>query len=273
MATPAVLRRPLADPLPSVAEIADGMRRHELITRASAISFRVLMAIIPFALFVLATAGLLKLDSLWTDDLAPDIAPHVSAPVFAVLDDVATNVLGGQRVFWVTAGFALAVWEVSSAVRVVMGCLDDVYGRERRRSFGERLPTSLWLGPACGALVLAAAVVLRAGSHVAEGPLGALVRYLLAAALLWACVSALVRFAPAEKRPFQWVSFGSTLVVGGWLVSWTLYGLYLTHLAEIGSAFGAFAAVIVLLTFLEISCVVLLAGALIDALVRANASK
>src|SRR4051812_1879925 len=98
------LRRPLADPLPSIAEVADGLRRHELVTRASAIAFRVLYAAVPFALFVLATAGLLRLESLWTEDLAPDIAPHVSAAVFSILDDVALNALGGQRVFWVTIG-------------------------------------------------------------------------------------------------------------------------------------------------------------------------
>lgn len=272
MAT-SVLPRPLAAPLPSIGEVADGVRRHELVTRASAIAFRVLYATIPFAMFVLAAAGLLHLESLWTDDIAPDLAPHVSAPLFAVLDQVALNALTGQRVFWLTAGLALAVWEVSSAVRVVQGCLDDIYGSRRRRSFAERAPTSLWLGPLCGLLIVAAIADLRLAAHVLGGPLGALVRYLVAAALLWACVTALVRFAPAKRRPVGWVTFGSTLVVGGWLVSWTLYGLYVAKVAEIGSVFGTFAAVIVLLTFLEISCVVLLAGALIDALAREHASK
>jgi membrane protein len=267
------LRRPLADPLPSLGEVADGFRRHELVTRASAIAFRVLYAMVPFALFVLAAAGLLQLESLWTEDLAPDIAPHVSSAVFSILDDVALNALTGQRVFWVTIGFALALWEVSSAIRVIQGCLDDIYGAERRRSFGERLPTSLWLGALCGTLILAAIADLRLGALLVGGPLGAIVRYLVAAALLWACVTALARFAPAERRPIEWVTFGSTLVVAGWLVSWSIYGLYLTQLAEVGSVFGAFAAVIVLMTFLEISCVVLLAGTLVDAQVRQHASK
>ena len=267
------LRHPRADPLPTIGDIADGFRRHELITRASAVAFRILYAAIPFALCILALAGLLHLQSLWTKDIAPDLAPHVSTPVFAVLDQVATNALTGQRLFWVTAGLALAIWEVSSAVRVVQGCLVDIYGARRRRSLRERLPASLWLGVACSALVLGAIAVLHLGALVVDGPLGALVRYLLAAALLWGCVTLLVRFAPAKRRPFEWVTFGSTLVVAGWLVSWTLYGLYLTQIAEVGSVFGTFAAVIVLLTFLEISCVVLLAGALIDALVRERASK
>lgn len=267
------LRHPLAEPLPSLGEIADGFRRHELITRASAIAFRILYAAIPFALFVLAFAGLLQLQALWTHDIAPSIGPHVSAPVFAVLDQVATNALTGQRIFWVTAGFLLALWEISSAVRVVQGCLDDIYGARRSRSFGERFPTSVWLGAACGTLILAAVADLHLGALVLDGALGGFVRYLVAAALLWGCVTLLMRFAPAKRRPFEWATFGSTLVVGGWLISWTLYALYVTQIAEVGSVFGTFAAVIVLMTFLEISCVVLLAGALVDALVRQHASK
>src|SRR3954463_9910074 len=164
MATHAQLSGILPRPLPTVAEVADGLRRHELVTRACAIAFRILFAVVPFALFLLALAGLLSQQELWTEDLAPSIGPHVSTSLFAVLDDVAINALSARQVFWTTAGLTLAIWEVSSAERVVMGCLDDIYGARRRRSFAERLPTSLWLGPACGV------VVVGAGAHLHPRP-------------------------------------------------------------------------------------------------------
>src|SRR5436190_1954261 len=118
------------------------------------------------------------------------------------------------------------------------------------------------------ALAAAGACVLAAAAFLQLAPLPGILRYVLAAAALWLTVGLLVRFGPAEPQPLGWISFGSTLVVVGWLVTWTIYGLYLTHIADVGSAFGAFAAVIVLMTFLQLSASVLLAGALIDALVR-----
>ena len=51
-------------------------------------------------------------------------------------------------------------------------------------------------------------------------------------------------------------------------MTWTLYGLYIAELADVGSVYGAFAAVIVLLAFLQMSATVLLTGALLDELVR-----
>jgi uncharacterized BrkB/YihY/UPF0761 family membrane protein len=49
--------------------LLDGFKRHDLLTYASAISFQILTAIIPFALFVLAAAGLLH-----------ELSPHDNRP-------------------------------------------------------------------------------------------------------------------------------------------------------------------------------------------------
>jgi membrane protein len=249
--------------IPPLGDVVEGFRAHELLIRASGIAFRTLFALIPLTLFALALAGTLSLESLWTDHLAPEIAPKVSPSMYDVLNTTAAGVLGSRQLFWMTAGFALLIWELAAATRAVMRSLDRIYhGRDEERPLRERVLTSVWLGLAAGACVLAAGAVLQLA------PIPGILRYLLAAAALWLTVVLLVRFGPAEPQPLGWISFGSTLVVVGWLVTWTIYGLYLTHIADVGSAFGAFAAVIVLMTFLQLSASVLLAGALIDSLVR-----
>ena len=255
-------RHPVSS-LPSIAELIEGFRRNELLMRASAVAFRTLFALIPLSLFALALAGTLSLSSIWTEHLAPDIAPKVSPSVYDILNSTATTVLGQRQLFWMTAGFVLLTWELAAATRAVMRSLDRIYqGDDEERPLHDRVLTSIWLGLAAGACVLAAAAVLQ------FGPVPAILRYVAAAVMLWLTVGLLVRFGPAEPQPLGWISFGSTLVVVGWLITWTVYGLYLTHLADVGSVFGAFAAVIVLMTFLQLSATVLLAGALIDALVR-----
>src|SRR4051812_16014848 len=260
----ALARSPLSGPLPSPARLIDAFRRNELTIRASAISFRALYALIPFALFVLALAGTLSLDSLWTSHLAPEIAPRVSPAVFQILDSTISNVLSSRQLFWVTIGFLLMLWGTSSAVRAVMKSFDAIYDTEDRRSTLERFRRSVWLALACGGCLVATVAVLHLGPLVLDGVLGGIVRYLLAAALLWSTVTLLVRFAPAAPQPLAWVSFGSSVVVVGWLITWSAYGFYITVIADLGSAFGAFAAIIVLLAFLQLSTLVLLIGALVD---------
>jgi membrane protein len=273
----ALHRRPLA--LPSVSEVRDGFDRHELLTRASAIAFQALFALVPFLLFALALGGLVSLDTTWSRDIAPDLRPNVSPAVFTVLDDTVRNVAGHKRVFWVTGGLALTVWELSGAVRGIMDSLDSIYGARRRRSLRERLWTSAWLGTAIGACLLAAIVAVRFGPLLVggAGPVAgvavAIVRYLVAAGLLVLGVGLLLHHAPTARQPLGWISLGSGAIVVAWLVTWSLYAVYLADIASYGSIFGAFALVIVLLTFLYMSSIVLLAGALVDALVRSRSDR
>lgn len=254
--------------LPSLADVRDGFNRHELLTRASAIAFQALFALIPLALFGLALAGLVSLDAAWTRDIAPDVRPNVSPAVFTVLDDTVRNLAGHKRVFWLTGGLALTVWELSGAVRGIMDSLDSIYGSRRRRSFAERMWTSTWLGTAIGACLLAAIVVVRFGPLVlpdaspATGAAFAVVRYLVAAGLLTLGVGLLLHHAPTVPQPLGWISLGSGAIVVAWLVTWSGYAFYLADIASYGSIFGAFAMAIVLLTFLYLSSIVLLGGAL-----------
>lgn len=271
--------RPHVAGLPSARDVLDGFRRHELLTRATALAFNALIALIPLSLFAAALAGMLSLQEAWTNNLAPDIARHVSHPSFQVLDRAVRNVLGHQRLFWVSGGLALAVWEISGGVRGLMDALDAIYGTRARRTLRQRLFTSAWLGAAWGALVLATVVVVRFGPLVLHhpGPVVAfatgVVRYLLAAALLTLGVGLLVHHAPARPQPLGWVTFGSALVVVAWLVTWSAYGFYVTQIASYGSIFGAFAVVFVLMTVLFLSAVVLLGGTLVDALTRDGAAR
>lgn len=73
----------------------DGFKQHDLLTYSSAISFQILTAIIPFLLFVLAVAGLLHLDGVWRDHLAPEIQTNVSAAMYAVISNAVAKVLRG----------------------------------------------------------------------------------------------------------------------------------------------------------------------------------
>jgi membrane protein len=271
------LRHPL-EGAPPMSELREAFDRHEVLTRASALAFQALSVIVPFGLFLAGLAGILSSPDVWTKNLAPDVRPHLSPAAFQVVDKAVRNVLVHQRLFWVTAGLILTLWELSGGARGVMDALDEIYDSPRRRRFGERLWRSLWLGAAAGAAVVGAIAVLRFGplltNHVAAvlDVLAAVVRYAIAAALLMAAVGLLVRFGPTNHQPVPWVTFGSGLIVAAWLITWSAYAFYLTNIASYGSIFGAFAVVIVLTTFLYLSAIVFLAGTLVDSLMRERAN-
>jgi membrane protein len=259
--------------------LLDGFRRHDLLTYSSAISFQIITAIIPFALFVLAAAGLLHLDGVWRDHVQPEVQSHVSAAVFAVISNSVDKVFGGGQWLWVTVGGALALWQVSGAVRAVMGALGRIYGSPAERPFVKRYSVSFALSIEVGACFILAALCLVFAPFFSVGAPGAawdvvafVARWVLAAGLLLLAVGLLVRHAPATPQPLPWVSLGAGIVVGFWIIVSLVFYLYLTTVASYESAFGSLAAVIAATGYLYISTTAFLFGAQLDAIIRAQAT-
>ena len=259
----------------AVRGVLRGYEEHEVLTFASAIAFQVLFAIIPLALFGLGVLGSLGLQDQWTRDWGPQVRGSMSPAAFQVVDDTVRRVLGERQLFWTTAGAVIAVWKISAATRAIMDVFDRIYGARRGRSFGERMRVSLLLGLAVGALLLAAAASVVLGDDVlrAAGIDTAAILWLrwpLALALLFAVVGVLVAYAPVDHEPAQWITFGSIVVVAAWVLTSLVLGWYLTSVADYGSAFGALATVVIVLTYLYFAAAAALTGAELDALVRAR---
>jgi len=265
--------RERAEVFSAVRELTHSFNQRNLMTWASALSFQVITAIVPFLLFGFALLGFLNLDSAWAD-IAKNIKPHMSGPAFQVLESTAKKILTTKQAFWMTAGFAFAIWEVSGGIRAVMGGLAEVYEVRDGRSWRERIGASLLLALAVSALVIAAMAVVWLGPLLygdVGQPLGAvffLLRWLIAGAFLTLAVGLTVRYAPDADQPTAWVSVGTTIVVVSWLLMSLLFGLYIRFVAAYGSIYGNLASIVVLFAYIYLSSIVFFAGAQLDAIIR-----
>lgn len=257
-----------------VPEIVSAFRRNGLINFAASISFLLILALVPFVLFLLALLGFVQLDEVWRDDVAPEIRGSLSDAAFRLLDDTATRVLRERQGWWLTAGFALALWEISAATRVTMTALDRIYGFRRRRGFFELFPRSVWLGLVMGVAFVAALAVVRF-VPLATGKLDGVAavlsflgRWLTAAALLGAGVALVVHHGSATRQTLPWVTVGTFLVMAAWIGMSILFGIYVTYMANYGSVFGNLATFFVLLLYVYASSIAFLAGVQADACLR-----
>jgi membrane protein len=257
----------------AVRELAGAFSERDLLTWASALSFQLVTAVVPFLLFAVGLIGFLSLDSAWAD-IAKSIKPHMSEAAFKVVDDTAKKVVTEKQVWWVTLGFALAIWQVSGGIRTIMGGLCLIYECGESRSWFDRIRVSVLLAVVISALILAAIAIAWAGPLVygdVGQPLGALfflARWVIAAVLLGTATALTVRFAPDGYQPPGWVSVGTAIVVGAWIAASILFGLYIRFVASYGSIFGNLATIVVLFAYIYISSIVFFAGAQVDAIIR-----
>jgi membrane protein len=253
-------------PLRVVSEIWHGVHEHDLLTYGSAIAFQVLTGLIPLLMFALALLGFLHLQDAWHHDLAPQVRHNVSPELYALVNKIVLAAMGSKKVFWLTGGVLITLWELSGAVRAIMDALTRIYGGPDERSKVRRYVVSFTLALASGVGVLLAFAVARFGPSVVHDGVASVLRWPVAFAVLLTVVWLLVRFAPAKPPGHGWISFGSLACVTAWLGTSLAFGLYVNYVADYGSIFSSLAALFLLLTYLYLSACAFLAGALLDAI-------
>ena len=169
----------------------------------------------------------------------------------------------------------MTLWYVSGSVRAVMGATNDVYGVEEPRPLKVRYPISIALAAAITICVVGALLAVLVGPALARhGVLEVVVeigRWVVAVLLLALAVGLLMRFAPAEPRPYAWVSGGCVIVIVAWVAATLIFRLFVTDLANFKTATGSLAVFLVLSGYVYTSAIIFLVGVELDELLRADA--
>jgi membrane protein len=245
--------------------------RHNLLTYASAIALRAFIAAVACTLFGLGLLGAFHQEELWRKTIGPQIEPKVLPKVFDGIDQTVHRVFSSSTAGLLALAAALAIWEVSGIVRAGIGALDEIYETADSRPFWVRFPLSWGLAVLFLVAMLGAIAIVWAG-HTPGGWGTAIwiLRWPAALALLAVAFELIVRWGPAEHRRARWASFGSLLVVAGWMGETLIFGAYVRSIANFRTPVGSLEVFIFLATYFYIFSIVLLVAMELDELVRAD---
>jgi membrane protein len=245
--------------------------RHSLLTYASAIALRALIAAVACTLFALGILGASHQQELWRKTIGPEIEPKVLPHVFDGIDQTVNRVFSSSTAGLVALAAALAIWEVSGIIRAGIGALDEIYETPETRPFWIRFPLSFGLAILFLAAVLAAVAIVWAGHVSGSWSIPILIlRWPAAVALIAFAFELIVRWGPDENRRVRWTSLGSALVVVGWIGETLIFGAYVQSVANFRTPVGSLEVFIFLATYFYIFAIVLLVAMELDELVRAD---
>jgi membrane protein len=252
-----------------VGSLAADLAEGELLTYASAMAFRALFAAIPLALAFFALLGFLNLTPVWTVDLAPSVRQTLGEPAFSLVDGTVQQILVTRQAFWLTLGLALAIWLLSSTVRVTADALDRLFGVENERRLREWLAVSIAVSIGVAFCLAVAAIAIHFGGELAEflfGPttltsiVGFILKWAIALAAMLVAVALLLRYMPGERVKWRFAGTGAAVTVVAWALATAAFGLYITLVIDYGSLFGSLAFPFVLLFYLNFAALFFLIG-------------
>ncbi len=254
---------------------ADLFDEHDLLSYASAIALQAFIAAVALLLLTLGVLHATHEESVWTNRAGPAIQAHVLEPVFAGINATVLTIFSGSSAGLIVFAAALALWEVSGAVRACMGALNRIYDIDDPRPWWIRFPISFGLAAALIAALLGAMfliMVLRNSVHGGWGFPFAIVRWAGAILLVGLAFELLVRFAPAERRPKKWVTAGTAVVIVGWIVQSLIYAWYVRSVANFRTPVGSLSVFFVTTSYLYVASIILLVAMELDEQLRKDAA-
>jgi membrane protein len=255
----------------NASEVARCFSEHALLTYASAIAFRALVALVPLTLLGLGLLGLLGLEDVWKKTIAPALHSHLTSPVYNGIDYTVQQIFTTDSASLIALSTALVVWDMTWAVNLIMQALNRIHEVEEVRPKLRRVLVASGLGIAVVICLICAVIVQAVGPKVAHGALDtvlSILRWPVAIAFLWAAVALLFRYAPTEKPEMRWASGGSFLVIGTWLVASALFRGWVATVANFKSATGSLTVFLFLTSYVLVTCTIFLIGAELDELAR-----
>jgi membrane protein len=239
---------------------------------AGALTFRAILALFPFLLFLVSLAGVI-IDPAQAQVLIQELSKVAPQEVTKILGERLNSLAESNPVGLLTVGGVGAVWAASGGVVALMDALNTAYGVEEKRPFWKLRGIALLvtLGGAVVAILAALTVVVLPVISDKLGPVGTVLTWLrlplagLVVMMLWAV---LYYVLPDVKQRFRFITPGSVVGVLIWVVASWGFSRYVANFGKYDVNYGAIGGVIVMLLWLWISSQVILLGAEINAILE-----
>jgi membrane protein len=241
-------------------------------TQAGSIAFTTLFALFPFLIFLTTLAGEFgqeeaaqRFVELWFEGLPAEVVSTIRPAI--------DQVINVRRTGLMTVSILVAVWTASSGLEALRTALNYAYGIEDSRPWWLLRLQSIVFTVIMSVAILVLMIVVVAGPFIWDflvdlfkvpaswGWIYTAVRYLLAILLLYAVVALAYQWLPNRRLRGYEILPGAAVTVVTWLITASLFSLYLQNLGRFSVTYGSLGGIVVTLMFFYLSAAIFIFGA------------
>lgn len=260
--------------LKPLLDFAAAMEKKQLSVIAASIAYFTLLAIFPGAAAGMAIA-LFVLEPSQVESMIQSVAVHLPDEIASMLSVVLSRQAGeGSNLIMAAVGVAIALFGASGAMQNMTKALNTVFGAKETRGAVRLRLISILL--TIGVIVLAVVVIGllwlsygRLADWGVPGWLAVFVSLARWAAMVFVINGAFLLLftygANRETEPRSLSTPGSLFATGFWLAGTIAFFWYVQYFAGFAQSYSVFAGIIALMIWFNLSSLIILMGALIDA--------
>lgn len=243
---------------------------------AAQLAFYFLLALFPALIFLVALLSYLPVESaLYT--AVNRLDPIVPSDVLALIRAQVDQVVAGSGGHLLTLGIGGAIWSSSSAMTAIITALNRAYDIEEWRPWWKTRLLSIALTIGLTVFVVAAFALVVVGRGLGQWSAAWLglgetfttiwlwLQWPLALGLVVLAIDLIYVMAPNAETEWVWITPGSLLAAGLWLLASFGFRVYVQNFADYSAVYGTIGGVIVLMLWFYLAGFALLVGAELNA--------
>ena len=234
-------------------------------------------------LAVLVAVGGMTLDDSQVVAIVNGIANYMPKDITSLISTQLQNAAANQQANAIVAVLAvgLAVFGVSGAMASIIKAINTIYNLKDERSFIKQqlLSIGLTILFIVGIALVLPLVFIGAkflqdiGLPPAVVSLFGVLRWVFLVIIALVGLAVIYHFAPASKRKWKWLSWGSIIATIMWIAITAGFFIYLQYFANFSNSYSLFAGIIALMMWINFSALAVLVGAYVNKSFEQSLSK
>jgi len=253
----------------------------DIFSHSAQVAFYFSFALFPLLYFLVSLFGLvLESSSGLKEELFAYMRQIMPITVFDLVSKTVDEVVVNSSGRLAAISLAIALWSASAGVDAVRNALNAIYGIKETRLWFWNKAVSLIMTLVIAVLVAAVLAGVFYGWQLAQSGLAGIgvevTSPLVLTSIQWISTLLVMLFAceiiynllPNFKdRKWVWITAGSLVAIGLWLVLTSGFRLYLNYFNTYDRTYGSLGAVIIMMLWLYLTALVLMIGGVINSVI------
>jgi membrane protein len=264
------------------------INEHEVLTRAAAVAFYAMLALVPFLGLVLNLAVQLLPDitrrsghslgfgNMTVEQLEATLKAMFPREAFEIVRDQIARLQSESHPGLISAGLAMTIWLASSLFVAVIDAMNRIYGVVETRPIWKLRLTAIFMTLVQAVILVGSLVLIVAWPQIVSWMGLSEPAALLATAVQWAVVSLMVLLSfaltffvgPDADQKWEWITPGSLFGSAVFLAETFAFRAYVQNFANYNKTYGSLGGVMVLLFWFWLSSVVILAAGEVNKIIE-----
>jgi membrane protein len=269
------------------ARVWTEINRDDVFGGAAKLAYYFLLALFPLLIFLTSAIGIVVgAGTGMRHALFNYLSQVMPSSAFQLIDSTIWEVTNASGAGKLSFGLLAALWAASNGMGAITQALNAAYDVEETRPWWKQHVVAVGLTVGLSLLIIFALVIVIAGSRIADALVAVygfgaafrigwkIVQWPIALAFMLLAFASIYFFAPnLRDQDWKWITPGSSLGVGLWLLASFVLKGYLHFFDSYSKTYGSLGAVIVLMLWLYLTGLAVLIGGEINSEVENVAAK